>query len=149
MSRGSQIFYSFLIMMVSVFLWILPISESTYAFRTDLREDSFTVSTGVGETSSSVILFDNVYDDDTSTISIVSNDADDAPLYSSYNTSTRSLAFSGLAASTDRTIKVTYDVDALSGNSVFHTIMDQAPWLYILIVVVLPVGGLVAIWWKH
>lgn len=149
MSRGSQIFYSFLIMMVSVFLWILPISESTYAFRTDLREDSFTVSTGAGVTSANVTLFDEVYDDDTSTISIVSDDVDDTPLYSSYNSTTRQLTFSGLAASTDRTVTVTYDADALQGASVFHTLMDQAPWLYILMVIVLPIGGLVAVWWRR
>jgi len=141
-----RIFYSFLILMVSVFLWILPFTDSAYAFRTDLREDNFTVSTAAGVTSANVTLFDEVYDDDTSTISIVSNDADDAPLYTSYNATTRQMLFSGLAVSTDRTVTVTYDVDALSGNSVFHTLMDQAPWLYILIIIALPIAGLVAIW---
>lgn len=135
--------------MVSVFLWLLPITTSAYAFRTDLREDNFTVETGVGETTGEVILFEAVYDDDTSTISIESNDADDAPLYTSYNTTSRLLDFSGLAASTNRTITVTYDVDALEGASVFHTLMDQAPWLYILMVITLPIAGLVAVWWRR
>lgn len=136
-------------MVVAVFLWILPITGSTYAFRTDLREDNFTVETLSGVTTGNVTLFDEVYDDDTSTISITSGDSDDSPLYTSYDTTTRLLAFSGLAESTNRTVTVTYDVDALAGNNVFHTLMDQAPWLYILMVVVLPIGALVALWWRH
>ena len=141
-----RIFYSFLIMMVSVFLWLLPITESTYAFRTDLREDSFTVETLAGITTANVTLFDEVYDDDTSTISIISSDADDSPLYSSYNSTTRLLTFSGLAESTNRTIDVSYDIDALSGHGVFHTLMDHAPWLYIVLVIALPLASLYAIW---
>jgi hypothetical protein len=148
MGRGTQIFYAFLIMMVSVFLWLLPISESTYAFRTDLREDSFTVETLSGITTANVTLFDEVYDDDTSTIDISSSDADDSPLYSSYNSTTRLLAFSGLAESTNRTIDVSYDVDALRGSGVFHTLMDNAPWIYIVLVIALPVGGLVVLFWR-
>lgn len=136
-------------MMVSVFLWLLPITESTYAFRTDLREDEFTVETLEGINNASVTLFDEVYDDDTSTIEIISSDADDTPLYTSYNSTTRLLTFSGLDASTNRTINVTYDVDALGGHGVFHTLMDQAPWLYILMVIALPVGSMVAIWWPR
>lgn len=143
--RGA-IFYSFLIVAVSVFLWLLPVTSAAYDFRTDLKEDNFTVTTAVGVNTGNVTLFKAIYDDDTSTLSITSDDSDDIPSFSSYNATTRLTAFTGLSANNSRTITLTYDVDALEGNDAINTLLDHIPWIYMVMVSVLPVAGIAAIW---
>jgi hypothetical protein len=125
---------------------LLPITTSVYDFRTDVREDSFTVETAAGETTDNVTLVKSVYDDDVTTIGLSSSDSDDSPIYSSYNTTTRLMAFSGLAESTNRTITVSYDVDALNGSSAWGTLLDAAPFIYYVILAALPIAGIAAIW---
>lgn len=129
-----RIFYAFLVMLcASLLFFLVPFTAGPYAFKTDLREDTFTVSTGVGESEATVQLFKEVYDDDVSTIDISSNDVDDVPLYSSYNTTTRALTVAGLAVSTDRTLTITYDVDALPNMPAIATMLDYTPfWLYLI-----------------
>lgn len=129
----------------SVLLWLLPQTQAAYDFRTDLRTDTFTVETGAAESTGNVTLVEDVYDDDVTTIDIASSDSDDAPLYSSYNATSRLLAFSGLAVSTNRSITVDYDVDALKGNNAINTLVDQLPWIFIVITVCFPVAGLALI----
>ena len=146
MTRGYQIFYSFLIMLVGVFLWLLPVTSAVYDFRTDLKEDNFTVNTAVGATSGNVVLFKPIYENDTSTLEITSDDSDDTPLFSTYNSTSRLAVFTGLSANNSRTITMTYDIDALEGNDAIGTLMDNAPWIYLMMVIVLPVAGVVAIW---
>ena len=141
-----RIFLSFLILLVGVFLWLLPVTSATYDFRTDLKEDNFTVSTAVGVNTGNVTLFKSVYDDDTSTISITSDDSDDVPLFTSYNATTRLTDFSGLSANNSRTVTLTYDIDALEGSDAINTLMDNVPWLYMLMVSVLPIAGIASLW---
>ena len=146
MSRASQIYFSFLIILTSVILWILPFTEAGHAFKTDLREDNFTVNTAVAVTSANVQLFKTLYTNDTSSIDLYSHDIDDMPLVSSYNVTTRALLISGLAGNTTRTIDVNYDVDALSGIPVLSTLIDKFPFIWILMTLCLPIVGLMIIW---
>ena len=140
-----RIFIGFLIMFGSVLLWLLPSTDAAYDFRTDLREDTFTVETLTAVTTGNVTLVKDIYDDDVTTIEITSSDSDDAPLYSSYNGTSRLLAFSGLASSSNRTITITYDVDALVGNDAIDTLVTQLPWIYLFCVICFPAAGLALI----
>ena len=90
-------------------------------------------------------LVEDVYDDDVTTIDINSSDSDDSPLYTSYNGTTRLLAFSGLAVSTNRSITVDYDVDALQGNDAIDTLIDYLPWIFITCSIGFPIAGLAII----
>ena len=108
-----RIFYGFLIIVVAAILFMLPMTSMIYDFRTDVREDTYTVTTGGGVTTDTQTLTHAIYDNDTDTISIVSSISTDTPLYTSYNSTTRLLAYSGLAASSTRVITVSYDVYAL------------------------------------
>lgn len=143
---ASRVVWSFLILVLIVFLWLLPVSDSVYAFRTDLRTDRITVETLAAVTTGNVTLFKAVYDDDVSTIDIISSDSDDSPLYSSYNATTRLLDFSGLAASTNRTISVSYDIDAIEGSAAIDTLLDYAPWIYWILAVGMVAAAIAAIW---
>jgi len=134
-----------LIIVVAVILWMLPFTEAIYDFRTDVRTDTFTVLTGVGVTTGSVQLFTDIYDDDTSTIDLSSNDADDDPLYSSYNASNRQLDMTGFAANTTRTLTVLYDIDALTESEAVGNLLDMLDLFWLLVIIGFPAAGLVAI----
>jgi len=140
-----RIVYAFLVVVVSVILFMLPVSEAVYDFRTDLREDEFSSTTAVGQTTENVTLLREVYDDDTETISILSDDSDDSPAYSSYNTTSRQLGISGLADNLTRTLTVSYDVDALAGSAALNTFVGYIPWIWLLIIIVFPIAGLAAV----
>ncbi len=124
---------------------MLPVSGGIYDFRTDARDDTFTVTTTLAVTSATVQLFKPIYDDDVSTITLSSDDVDDAPIYTSYNSTSRALVMDGLDDSTTRTITTTYDVDAINMASL-GTFLDILPFIWIILWVAFPVAGLAAIW---
>ena len=126
-------------------LAILPMTGAQYSLLTDLRADTFTVSTNSTATTGTVQLVKDIYDDDVTTISLSSNDVDDSPLYSSYNATTRALTVSGLAVSTDRTLTVTYDVDAIN-NSAFSSALTVGGYPWLIMIVLFPLGGLIWLW---
>lgn len=140
-----RIFYSFLIVVCSAILILLPVTTGVYDYRTDIRTDNFAVTTDNTSDNSTVQLFKAIYDDDISTLEFSSDDVDDAPYYSSYNSTSRALVIAGLAVSTIRTLEVSYDVDAVSEGAL-STFLDLLPWIWIIIWVAFPIAGLVAIW---
>jgi hypothetical protein len=140
-----RIFYSFLIVLCSTILIILPVTEGIYAFETDLREDSFTVTTDNVTTTATVQLFDEIYDDDVSTLEFASDNTSDVPVYSSYNATTRALVVAGLGTDATRTLDVTYDIDAINNDGI-SGYLDIVPFIWALVWIAFPVGALVAIW---
>ena len=130
-----RIFYAFLIVVVAAILFMLPMTEAAYDFRTDLREDTFSSDTGVGVTTANVTLHKPVYDDDTDTIDIASDLGTDTPVYSSYNSTTRQLGVSGLTTNTSRTLTVSYDIDALNGSSAINSLVDRIPWIWMIVTI--------------
>ena len=135
-----RIFYAFLVILCSVLLFLLlPFTTGPHSFQTDLKEDSFTVITA-DTTNATVQLYKELYDDDMSSIGILSRDTDDIPLASSYNGTTRALVIIGLAANTTRAIDVTYEIDALGGNAVIGTLLDMFPFFLIAICLMF-IGG--------
>ena len=77
-----KIVYSFLIVLVAVFLWLLPLSDMVYSFRTDPVTDESTVDTGVGETTSNVTLNQFTFNG-ISSITSVSSSINEVPAVSS------------------------------------------------------------------
>ena len=140
-----RIFQGFLIVMVSVVLFMLPVTRAIYNFRTDLREDSFNYETGGAETTANVSLHDPIYDDDTDTVSILSDLATDIPLFSAYNTTTRLLDMTGLTVASNRTLRVFYDINALIDNDALSTLMDWLPYIWLILICVMPMAGIYAI----
>jgi len=141
-----KIFYGFLIIVTVSILFMLPITEGIYDFRTDVRDDNFYgIETGVGVTTSNVTLHTNIYDDDTETIDILSDESTDIPAYSAYDTGTRVLTVSGLAASGNRTLTVSYDIDALSASAAVSNFMDVVSWIWFILLVAFPAAAIAAI----
>ena len=140
-----RIFYSFLVILTAAFLFMLPITAAVYDFRTDVREDVFTVATAVSTSNATVVLLKSIYDDDVSTISLQSDLSTDVPLYYSYNTASRALLFTGLTDNTTRTMNVSYDVYALVGSDAADTIVSRVPVLWIICIIAFVPASLAAI----
>jgi hypothetical protein len=141
-----RIFYSFLIVLVAVLLALLPFSGGIHSLLTDLREDNHTVTTASGTTNATVQLFKSLYDADISSVVVTSHDIDDTPSAYSYNTTTRALVITGLAASTTRIIDVVYDVDAID-NSYFASAITVVTYLWLILIPLFALGSLVWLWW--
>jgi len=140
-----RVFYAFLVIVTAAILWMLPITSAIYDFRTDVQVDSFSSTTGVGQTTENVTLSEELYDDDTQTIDISSSISNDSPVFGSYNATTRLLGTSGLSANTTRILTVAYDIDALIGNDAVNNLLDQVPLIWILCIAVFPLASLAAI----
>ncbi len=140
-----RIFNGFLIVFVAVLLWLLPVTGAIYDFRTDSRTDTFLQETLPGETTANVTLTKPIYDDDTNTIDLLSSISTDSPAYASYNATSRLLGIDSLAASENRTLTVSYDIDALNASPAISTLMDNLPYLWLICIAVFPGAALVAI----
>lgn len=140
-----RIFQAFIIIMAAVILFLLPLTLAMYDFQTDLRVDSITGTTGVGETSDNVVLGTTVYDDDTTTITVVSDLGSDNPAAGAYASGSHTLNVTGLTANTTRTLTISYDVDALAGSTAIATLSDKIAWIFLLMAIIFPPTALYAI----
>ena len=140
-----RIFQGFLIVMVSVVLFMLPVTRAIYNYRTDVREDSFNYETGGAETTANVSLHTPIYDDDTNTVAILSDLPTDVPLFASYNVTTRLLDMTGLVVASNRTLRVSYDVNSLADHDALDTLIGWIPFIWIILICVMPLAGIYAI----
>lgn len=140
-----RIFGAFLILLTAGVLWLFPLTESVYDFRTDVREDTFNVNTGVGITTVNVTLVKEIYNNDTQTVSFSSNLSSDRPLFSSYNITTRALEVSTLTDNKTRALSVEYDIDALRATPAVQVLVDRIGWIWLLMLIAFPAAAILAI----
>lgn len=139
-----RIFNAFLVIVAATLLWALPLTEVVYDFRTDLHEDSFSVSTAVGVTSANVTLSHFIYAADNSTLGFASS-ISEAPGLSAYTAATKTVLVASLTANATRTLEVTYEADALPGLSSLDKLLDVVPMFWIVMIIAFPVAALLAI----
>lgn len=142
-----KIYYSFLIILCSVLLILLPVNQGVYNFKNAQRTDTFTITTGATP-NATVQLFKVLTDNDTNTIEFLSYDVNDAPLFSSYNGTTRALNITGLAQNTTRSLEVGYDTPVIT-NASMVLFLNIIPWIWVLVWVMFPVMAMVVMWKKH
>ena len=140
-----RIFFAFLVILVSAMLFMLPTTTAIYDFRTDLRTDSFTTATALGVVTANETLLEALFDDDLGSIAIVSDDATDVALPNSYNSTSQVLNITGLTANATRSLGISYDVDALAGSDAINNIIDRIPFIWMLVIIALPMAALFAI----
>ena len=131
--------------MVSAILFMLPLTDAIYDFRTDLRTDTFSTLTAVGVESANETLLDDLYGGDTGSVDIDSDDATDNPLASSYNSTNQVLNIIGLTADTTRTLDITYAFDALQGSDAINNLVGRIPWIWMLVIIAFGPAALFAI----
>jgi hypothetical protein len=140
-----KIFYAFLIVMTGVILFLLPVTDAVYSFRTDVKLDEFRIETDGATTTANVTLLKSVFDNDTSTISITSDAYVDAPVFIAYDSTTRKTDIAGLLISTNRTLTVAYDYDALSASTALSNFIDKVGWVWLIVLVIFPVAAIAAL----
>lgn len=140
-----RIFKAFLIIMASTILFLLPLTAAVYDFKTDQQADTFSVVTGLGETTETIVFSEQLYDEDTTTINIISDLGTDSTSWGSYNATPNNLLVSGLTANTTRTLTATYDIDALDGSTGIINLADRLPWIWLLLCIAFAPAALAAI----
>jgi len=141
-----RVFNSFLTLVVVALLWMLPMSQAIYDYRTDVRDDEFTVTTAVAVSTGTATLVKPVYDDDYQTISILSDLSTDNVTFVSYNTTTRLVSIAQLTPDSDRSLTISYDVDALTNNTALNLFLNIIPFIWILILSIFPLIALFMTW---
>lgn len=134
-------------MLVTTFLWFLPVTDGIYDYRTDNRTDEFNVVTDVGETSADTVLSKTLYDNDTQTLSVLSDLASDIPVFASYNGTNRAALWNGLTANATRNLDVSYDTASFDPSSSLAAFMEILPWIWMIAISVFPLAALAYIWW--
>ncbi len=140
-----KFFAAFLIILASAVLWLVPVGQAVYDYRTDSREQAVVIATGAGVTTGTKVLSRPLYQDDYSKVVLYSDLTTDVPLADTYDTATRLLTVSGLTASSNRTLTIIYPVDALSLHPAIAVFMGIIPWFWYLLITSLPCVAIVAL----
>ena len=125
---------------------MLPITTGVYDFRTDLRTETFTPTTGPGVNTATFVLLKPIFEADTSTVSYASNESTETPHLSSYNATTRQMVVDNLTASVTRSLDVSFDVDALNTSDAVSAVIDVVAVIWLLSIIAFPIGALAALW---
>ena len=144
-----RILYAGLIMLVTVFLWMLPVEEAVYDFRTALRTDTFLTATAAGVTSANETLGGDLYECDLSSIDIDSDDTTDTPVANSANCTSQILNITGLSANTTRVLEITYAYNALVGYDAINTVVGRFPFIWILLIIIFPVAAIASLFLRR
>ena len=146
-NKGLKIFNAFVIIVASCVLFLLPITNAAEDFKRDLRTDSIGSITGAAETSDNITFGTAIYDDDTTSVTVSSDLATDAPVFvgGTYSATNNTGNVSGLTANTTRTLSVTYYIDALTGFPAVADISDKYFLFYLLCVGAFAPAALAAI----
>jgi len=134
-------FTGFFIIAIGVLLWMLPVADSIYSWKTEPRTDTFIVTTAAAVTTGNSTLFKSIYDNDIHTLAFTSNCSTDAVTYVSYNTTSKLLNYSGLTASISRELDITYDTSAFNESSPVETLADMLPYLCYIVFVLFMCSG--------
>lgn len=135
------------IIMVAVMFVIFPIvMTSAHELQTvDYSQTQDGVTTGVGETTATVVLTEDLWNDSiTHVVSIHSDNGNDTPAAQSYTTATNTLTVSGLEDDSSRTLVVTYKMDRLVDYTGMSAMVQLAPMLLFLGVIGAVLAGLYA-----
>jgi len=104
------------LLVISAIVIVLLLPSTMWAineFRSKDHAEPHIVDTGVGETDADVVLSQELFGNQTSNVTIVSDNALDAPIPATYTENTRTLNVTGLNADDTRTLDITYKIDAL------------------------------------
>ncbi len=139
-----RVFFALLVIVAAAILFMLPLTQAVYDFRTDGRTDSFLTTTGA-VTTANVTLTADPYDCDIATIDIDSANVTDTPLPGSVNCTTRVLLVEGLTTNITRILEVNYYVDALDASPAISVLLDRVPWIWLLVIIAFAPVALYAI----
>lgn len=133
---------AFVILVIDVLLWLLPIQSAITSFRTDQLTNTFTVSASVTG-NATAILSKELFNGNTALASVTSNITSDTPVVGGYTDATRRLVVTSLTPSISHVLTVVYSTDAFPNQAVWTALADWAPYLFMLVLIILPILAVV------
>lgn len=129
---------------------MLPgVLDGTESFRTDVKTQEFTVATGAGETADNVTLTWELWQNAvTEVTTLSSDDTTDNPVASTYTAAGNLLEVTGLAASENRTLTVSYRTAGLDRYAGADTAATKLPTIVVGLVILIPLA-LMAVLFMH
>lgn len=100
-------------------------------FRLTAYEEDHIVTTS-GSTQATMVLSQDLYDGDTAGVTVTSNVTNDAPIPSTYATSTNTLTVTGLEDGQSHRLTVSYNIDALGDYWGAQTASRTIPLIIII-----------------
>jgi hypothetical protein len=135
MGKVSAVFMAIVTLVFGLMFVAGVIPNQITDFITDDAEESFSVTTGVGETEAIVTLSEAHYPGDTSDLSAESDSSTDtAVIIMDYDSATREVTLGSLAEDLTRVVTVSYLAE---GNDDFDYINDVAKIIVVFIVIAL------------
>lgn len=129
------------IALIGAGLIIMMLSGIMYAIKDFRSEDvtaPYNVTTDNGTEQATVVLANDVLDDNKVNISVTSSDGDDAPIPFTYTEATRQVTITGLDVSTTRTLTLVYKTS--SQLPMIDTVSKYIPLFLILGVIAIVAG---------
>lgn len=130
---------------------MLPgVTTGTESFRTDVKTQSYSVTTAGGATSQNVTLGWELWNNAvTEVTNLSSNMTTDNPVANSYAAAGNLLEITGLAAATTRTVSVSYRTAGLDSYQGAEQASTKLPAVVIGLIVLIPLALLAAIFIKR
>lgn len=127
-----------LVGVVIIIMMLGAMMAAVVTFRSTDVTASYNVTTDGNTTQTSIVLANDVLDDNKVNITVTSSDTDDAPIPYAYTESTKTLTVTGLAISTTRTLTVVYKVASQDG--IVDTLAKYFPVFLVLGLISIVVG---------
>jgi hypothetical protein len=134
----------FMVLLLDALLWLLPVNAAVQSFRTDQITNAFTCSVTVSGNVTAT-LSQAVFDLNTSLITVSSNNTADTPTVAGLDATGRVVSVAGLVPSETAILTIQYAADGFLNEPVWQGMLSFAPYVWILLLCVLPVIAVVVI----
>lgn len=138
-------FQSFLILVVSALMLMLPVPDAIKDFATTSHVNIINSTTLPAATSDNITFSDTLYQQNTAYISVNSTLSTDTPNIASYNSTIRQLTVNGLAENNTRVLTATYSVYSLGLGSAIEKLVGLLPFFWLILVFAFMVIGVIVI----
>ncbi len=141
-----RIVATFLSLVLTALLFMLPVSSAIYDYRTEPYSQTFSDLTTAG-TSANVSLFKSIYGGDYTTLECASDLATDNCTHGYYYDATSHVVqINGFTVGGTRDLIVTYDVNALTATTALDGFLNMLPWIWYLLIIGVLAISVYVIW---
>ena len=138
-------FQSFLIIVISAIMLMLPVPDAIKDFATASHTNVISSTTAIAATSDNITFSDALYQNNTAYIYVNSTLNSDTPNIASYNSTIRQLTVNGLIENDTRTLTAVYSVYSLGLGSSVEKLIGLLPFFWFIIIFAFMVVGVIVI----
>lgn len=135
-----------LVVVLLLFLALPAITKGVVSYRTEVLTQSYSVTTGVSETTASVALSHTLWQNSVAYVTnLSSNSTDDSLLSDNYTAASKALNLTGLADNTTRLLSVSYRAGGLDEYPGADEVSTKIPGIVVGLFILIPLAFIVAI----